>query len=580
MKKKFTGFLVCLLMLCMSIFAGCNLVETDSDKLYNAVVAEIYNKDNKKVAEITNRDLLSGYQSYGAQYVQYYNYTKAEAVNMTLKQLENRKIAVITAENLFSVDRTGKGLSSLEKTYLYESTEKSLKQNLDSYYKELAQDTSSESEEEKDNQKFNGYKKNVELEYDNDKYVISKIEKNDGLLEDYRPLGENKDYNDAQDRALIYDNLINSLYNENYKTAYQKYFKDLKAGEYGMKLSTNSKEVFEREIKRLYDINYENYMVEKYNETFKNSSNISNISTEDILNLYSSKVRANYAKYVLEEDSTYDKNVSDTLTDVYYFKNDENSTKYFTVANILFQFDDEQQAKYNSLSAELDANKGQDGCDNIQNQIDALYNQINPVIRQYNPVTDEYEEIENSSNLTVDDIIYDQIEVLLDNAQATGNVNHIGDTINDLIYKYNEDPGMFNAKSPYVIGVKDEKAVSNFVEEFNEAGLDLYNNGYGEIGDVAVAKSQYGVHVLIYTGKCENLFDGINSSFNITSEEAILKLNSTRPNILLDKTYLDVLYDELYSNNFSYFQSANANFLREDYNIKLYKGRFAESLKD
>lgn len=581
MKKKFTGFLVCLLMLCMSIFAGCNLVETDNDKLYNAVVAEIYNKDNKKVAEITNRDLLSGYQSYGAQYVQYYGYTKTEAVNMTLKQLENRKITIITAENLFEIDRTGKGLSTLEKTYLYESTVKSLKENLNSYYKELVDDDSSTDDtDDEDSKTFNGYEKNAELSEQNGSYVVSKIEKKDGLLEDYRPTGANRDYNNADDKALIYQNFVDSLFNENYQKAYSNYLKDLKAGEYGMKLSTNNKEVFEREIERLYNINYENYMVEKYTESFKNSSNISNITTEDILNLYSSKVRANYAKYVLEEDSSYDKNVSDALKDVYYFKNDDESTKYFTVANILFQFDDNQQATYNSLSEQLSANKGKEGYDAIESQIDALYNQINPVIRQYNSITGKYEEIENSSNLTVDDIIYGQIEVLLDNAQTTGNVNHIGDTINDLIFKYNEDPGMFNAESPYVIGVKDEKAVSNFVEEFNEAGLELYNNGYGEIGDIAVAKSQYGIHVLIYTGKCENLFGGINSSFNITSTEAIKTLYNTRPNILLDKTYFDVLYDELYSDNFSYFQSANANFLREDYNIKLYKGRIADSLKD
>ena len=137
MKKKFTGFLVCLLMLCMSIFAGCNLVETDNDKMYNAIVAEIYYKDNSKVAVITNRDLVSAYQSYGAQQVQYYGKTKAEAVNMTIIQLQNRKIAVLTAEKMFGIDKTGKGLTTLEKTYLYEMTQDAIKSNLDSYYNEI-----------------------------------------------------------------------------------------------------------------------------------------------------------------------------------------------------------------------------------------------------------------------------------------------------------------------------------------------------------------------------------------------------------------------------------------------------------
>lgn len=591
MKKKFTGIFVCLLMLCMSIFAGCSLVETDSDKLYNAVVAEIRNKEGAKVAEITNRDLLSGYQSYGAQYVQYYGYTKKQAVNMTLKQLENRKITVVTAENLFGINKDGKGLTTLEKTYLWESTYDSLKENLDYYYEEIVGSTSEEeTESESDNVSFTGYEKNAELTLDGDgNYVVSKIDKKDGLLEDYRPAGEDRDYNDAEDKALLYDNFVKSLYNKDYEKAYEKYLKDLKSAEYGMKLSSVSKEVFEREIERLYKVNYENYLVQKYTEELLSSSNVSNITTEDILNLYSSKVRAGYTKYVLENNSSYSSDVSDKLKDVYYFKNDNESTKYFTVANILFQFDDNQQATYDSLSKELESNKGKDGYDAIKAQIDGLYTQIEPVIRQYNDVTGEYEVVDNTGNLTVNDIIYDKIEVVLKNAQTTGNVNVIGDSINDLIYKYNEDPGMFNAETPYVIGVDSEgKAVSSFVEEFNDAGLELYDNGNGQVGDVAIAKSQYGIHVLIYTGKCENLFDGINSSFNLTSstssdedaQKAIEVLYSTRTNIFVDKTYFDVLYDELYSDNSSYFQSAHTNFLREDYQIKIYRGRFADSLKD
>lgn len=594
MKKKFTGILVCLLMLCMSIFAGCNLVETDNSKLYNAVVAEIYNKDNAKVAVITNRDLISGYQSYGATYVQYYGYSMEKAVDMTLKQLENRKIAVLTAEKQYGIDSTGKGLSTTEKNYLYDSTVSSLKENLDSYYDDIVGSDTEETEEDKVT--FKGYEKSATLSTDSDgNYVIVKEDKQDGILDDYRHTGADKDYNNASDKALIYDNFVKSLYNENYEKAYQNYLKDLKVAEYGLKLSKNSKEIFEREIERLYKINYENYMVEKYTESFENDENISNITTQDILNLYSSKVRAGYTQYVLEKDSGYDDNISSSLKDMYYFKNDNESTKYFTVANILFKFDDAQQAKYNTLKSQLDANSGKDGYDSIVAQIDDLYAQIEPVIRQYNEVTDEYEEIENINNLTVDDIIYnDEIQIslqtALQTAQTTENVNIIGDTINGYIYKYNEDGGMFNADMPYVIGVDvNGDAVSSFVDEFNDAGLDLYNNGNGKIGDIAVTRSQYGIHVLVYTGACENLFDGINSTFNLAStttedderaENAIVKLYNTRVNPLVDKTYFDVLYDELYTDNFTYFQSANSNFLREDYSIKVYRGRIADSLKD
>ncbi len=49
--------------------------------------------------------------------------------------------------------------------------------------------------------------------------------------------------------------------------------------------------------------------------------------------------------------------------------------------------------------------------------------------------------------------------------------------------------------------------------------------------------------------------------------------------MLVDKTYLDLLYDEIYQDNYAFFEQANINFLRENYEIKVYQGRFADSLK-
>ena len=178
------------------------------------------------------------------------------------------------------------------------------------------------------------------------------------------------------------------------------------------------------------------------------------------------------------------------------------------------------------------------------------------------------------STLTVNDV-YNTMKTQLSSAQNTNDVNVVGDTINDFIYLYNEDTGMFNAESNYVIGIdKDGNAVSSFVESFNEAGIELYNNGKAEIGDISgLVRSEYGIHVLIYTGKCENLFDGIDSSFSLT-ENAIQKLYTTRVNVLVDKTYFDVMYDEIYADNYSYFEDANMNFLSENYNVTRYTSRY------
>ncbi len=587
MKSKIKVFLMCFVLLCMSLFAGCSLVETNNNKLYNAVVADIYNKEGKKVAEISNRELISGYESYGNMYVQYYNYTKAQAVDMTLKQLENRKIVILEAEKLFNVNyETGEGLDEKEKGYIYDQTVESLNANLKNYYDKVL-GTTEEEEKDEDEIKFEGYSKNVTLDYDeNGNYVIKKLNVKDGLLDGYRPTNNilKSFYNEAE-KAEIYDNFIEKGFSsDDYQKALKYYLIDLKSAEYGMNLTTDAKSMFEREIERLYKVNYENYIVQKYSENNKKSGEIASVTTDDILKLYSSKVRASYTKYAIEKDGNYGENVSSSLNDVYYFRGDEEANKYFTVANILFKFDDAQTARYEEINKKLSESEVYD---EYESDLNALYSQIKPVIRQLNEDTGIYEEIDNDFNLSVNDIIYDKIQIALKNAQTTGDVGYIGDTINNYIYTYNEDTGMFNAKSNYVIGVdKDGKAVSSFVEEFNEAGLKLYNNGRGKIGDMEVARSSYGIHVLVYTGACENLFDGIDETFelggNAGSEEgehAISVLANTRVNMLVDKTYLDLLYDEIYQDNYAFFEQANINFLRENYEIKVYQGRFADSLK-
>lgn len=587
MKSKIKVFLMCFVLLCMSLFAGCSLVETNNNKLYNAVVADIYNKEGKKVAEISNRELISGYESYGNMYVQYYNYTKAQAVDMTLKQLENRKIVILEAEKLFNVNyETGEGLDEKEKGYIYDQTVESLYANLKNYYDKVL-GTTEEEEKDEDEIKFEGYSKNVTLDYDeNGNYVIKKLNVKDGLLDGFRPTNNilKSFYNEAE-KAEIYDNFIEKGFSsDDYQKALKYYLIDLKSAEYGMNLTTDAKSMFEREIERLYKVNYENYIVQKYSENNKKSGEIASVTTDDILKLYSSKVRASYTKYAIEKDGNYGENVSSSLNDVYYFRGDEEANKYFTVANILFKFDDAQTARYEEINKKLSESEVYD---EYESDLNALYSQIKPVIRQLNEDTGIYEEIDNDFNLSVNDIIYDKIQIALKNAQTTGDVGYIGDTINNYIYTYNEDTGMFNAKSNYVIGVdKDGKAVSSFVEEFNEAGLKLYNNGRGKIGDMEVARSSFGIHVLVYTGACENLFDGIDETFelggNAGSEEgehAISVLANTRVNMLVDKTYLDLLYDEIYQDNYAFFEQANINFLRENYEIKVYQGRFADSLK-
>ena len=572
MKKKFAGILMSFCLLCMGLLAGCSLVEPNYKNYYNQVVAVVENKTTKEKSEITKRDLITAYQSYGYTYEQYYGYTREEAVKYSLELLENRKITIMTAESEFGINKKGDGLSDKEKTYLWQEVVDSLNENLDIYYDNVIGAT--DEEEENSDITFEGYEKNATIEEQDGRYVIKKTNTEEDLLANFHPT-VNRDFYKEEDHNLIYenfwDNVINS--NDDYKKAFDNYFKELKAMEYGMGLSTDAPSVFNREIDRLYNVAYENYILEKYSYSNKNLDSLSSITPAQIVNLYTSKVKASYTQYVLEEDSAYDTNVQESLNDVYYFKNDDSSTKFFTVANVLFKFTDEQQAQHDAIVAKMEKDDGGYYHEQYEQELDKLYSQITPVLRQYNEETGIYEEVEDTNNLTVEDA-YNKMVIALSSAQAEG-INKVGDTINEFIYTYGEDTGMFNAESNYVVGIDSEgNAVSSFVESFNDAAIELYNNGNGQIGDISgLVRSEYGIHVLFYTGPCVNLFDGIDSSFTL-NENAIETLYNTRVNILVDKTYFDVLYDEIYADNYAYFENANMNFLRENYNIKEYGGRF------
>lgn len=559
MKKKFTGMLICLLMVCMSLFAGCSLIEVDSNKYYNSIVAEVKNKEGEVVAKITSEELLNGYQTYGVYQEYYSGMTRAEAVQETIKYLQNRKITLIEAEKKYDVDREGKNLEDLEETYIWEQVASTLQSNLD-YYLNAEEDdkTSSEESSKTDAATYSGYSAKAYLAKDGEgNFIIKQANPTKGVLDDFTPSVSHKDYNNKQDRELIYANFReNNRYGEKF-TAYTKYLNNLKALEEGRGFSTNEKEVFEREIEKLYNQSYENYIISRYTYDLLNKGDVAAVEVQELLDLYSSKVRTSYTQYMIEQDSQYDTNMGSDPTTIYYYKEDGTATKFFSVANILFNKSATQTGKY-----ELIVRSDSDG--------DGVYEQ------------DSKEVVSKSS---IYDFIEENIAGVIGAASTSKNPEIFGDALKECVFKYNQDPGMLSATANYYIGVDSEgKAVSSFVEEFNNAGLALYNNGQGVIGNIEITESDYGIHVLVYTGAYENLFAGIDHTFALNEEQtegqlsAIEVLNTTRINPMLNKTLFDALYDELYVDNSSKIQQADLDVLRSGYSFTTYSGRIPDVL--
>lgn len=591
MRKKIVGLLLCFTLFSMSILTGCSLFTRNTQLYYDTVVATL-EKDGK-VLQITKKELIESYSNYGAMYEQYYGYSIKDAYDMSLTIAENRKITVNEAE---AIVKNRGGLTKKEKAYIWQQTMDSLLDNLNSYYDEIV--GNEDETEETESITFEGYTKNAKIE--NGQVIRTTIPTK--VIDSFEYDENNAhDYSNKEDLALIYDNFVDFVLsgNEDYQKAFEKYKQALIVSEQGLDLSQDSPSLFAREIDRLCKIMYENYMVEVFSEEYENYDEISSVTINDILSLYSSKVRRGYVQYEIEGDSSYDETIQKDASSVYYYKNGEGETQYFTVANILLKFNDEQQATYDALYEKFygqspddgDApdvgDMGYDGSyskTQYENDLNALYSQLKPVVREKDS---DGNYVEKESSLTQDELLK-LIQSQLSSAKTT---TEKADLINQYIYMYNEDEGMFNASSCYVIGQDaDENAVSSFVEPFNEAGLKLYNNGAGKFGDTSsYVRTNYGLHILIYTGKAENeniakLQTSVDENYELVynegdeydSDSAIYILYNTRINPLVDKTYFDVLYDEVFKDNSGEYESKKLEEARNGYVITHYESRYSD----
>ena len=109
-----------MLIMCVSVFAGCSLVGRNDKNYYEATVATISYVDGT-TENINKRDLITAFNSYGYNYVQNYNYTTKQAVQQTLETVINRRITIKAVENYYK--NLGEDLLlGNETTYLYDET--------------------------------------------------------------------------------------------------------------------------------------------------------------------------------------------------------------------------------------------------------------------------------------------------------------------------------------------------------------------------------------------------------------------------------------------------------------------------
>ncbi|MBP3431496.1 MAG: hypothetical protein J6K39_01400 [Clostridia bacterium] len=572
MKRKIAALLLVLIM-CVSVFTGCSLWERDDKAFYESVAGRVTYTDGQ-VDEITNRELIMAYRSYGYNYVDNYGYTVEQALEVTLGTVVDNKVKIKDVKECYE-EKNEALFNDREKTYLWNTTFDSLYSNLTEYYNNilgLKSSDESNSSEQTNSSVYEEYDRQTSFATKDGKLVIKLNNPETTVRDSYDISAGTRDYEAKSDGGVQLDKeaMYNKLYalvgnkttkaEKDWGNAFKNYIDTIKEN-YSYMTFTTDKDCFMFEMDRVYNILKDNYLVQKYSEIYTNQTGLSPVTVDEVLKSYSEKVRADYTKYYSQKDSTYETNMISDSANMDYVLTDGEAT-FFNVGYIKMEFTDAQKADLAELKAKNEAGSIND----YDAQVDALYAAVVANIR-------DAETGEKTGNTISATNLRTEIETVVSGAGANAATEQEktyakADAFRKYLYLYNDDDTMKGAETATMFGIKkDGSVLAN--ETFSgktdiEAAIkELYSNGTAEVGKLStLVRAEDGIYLFFYAGEVENLFS-VTKDFDVSTEENNVKtLASTRINIFSNKTIFDKLYEELTSSYSSIFESLHIEYLK------------------
>ena len=375
MKKKVFSLVLCLVM-CASVLAGCNLFSRDLETYYNTVVAQInyqysIGAENYSYTEdITKRDLINAYNSYGYNYTQN-GYTQEQAVEMTLDTLINRSL-MITEDERYYKDAGEELLNDAEKTYLWEETNEAIYDNFRSYYNDILgiEDGDSSSSDDSTGTVYSLYEKQAVLYTKADGTlgvkkvdIVTNVRDSKHVLKNNDGIAYDVEYQDANGdyifKDLIYENILAYTRNTaggsgstNFRSALNEYMNVVRENYSYLDLE-DQETCFMFELDRIYNILKDNYMVEKYEQIYNrlatSGSTVTNVKVSDVVNYFENEVIGDYEQYISDSE-TFQTDILSQSTTSYYINSSDAS--YFNVAVIKINLED---GALDALDAKLES---------------------------------------------------------------------------------------------------------------------------------------------------------------------------------------------------------------------------------
>ena len=190
--------------------------------------------------------------------------------------------------------------------------------------------------------------------------------------------------------------------------------------------------------------------------------------------------------------------IGDGVDTMYYYPSLENADKYYYVYQILFSFTDEQAA----FLEELDGDEGA-----IEEFTNKFFTELktqasNPDFDIEDENSKPFADEEENVSAVVERLQSELQAVYGDSAKSDAERQAAAiEIFVDYMYKYNDDPGIFNNAYGYLMTADPED--SGWVDAFNELGdaIFTYDNAVGNAfesdGKLAWRASDYGIHLMM-----------------------------------------------------------------------------------
>lgn len=594
--RKF-AFMLMFLISFTFILSGCNLFERNWYEYYNAVVVSIEYPNQEENIEINKRELLSAFDNYGKNLVANYGYTYKQAVDDTLTQLINQKIKLRIAKD----DAV---ITNADKNKLYRDSLLEVENYFETYIEEVKKDwnvalptiTDPETEAE-DIVLYNPYETKVRVERDlNGKLKLILLETQN---EDKQEELEFEFMVDAFDKETISEKLYEYVMNQTtfssenemltpieeyskqtariFKEAVKRFTNILKKSEEGLKLSTDDESVLKRALQKFYDNKLDNLLLTKMSEIITPTSDYAGVDVAQVMSRYENMVKQSYEKYAFSNDALKNDMLGNFADVNYYgdFYSQKPTQEYFFVSHFLLQLTEEQKQELTDLEAKKElGGTGEVGEVEYVQRRQQILNRI--PVKERDLETGKIIEVTNPTSQKYLADIMNELQHAY--AQAGNNLQNKVNAFKDIMYKYNQDPGVLNSEYLYVIGTED----SQMDAEFTRVARDLHKNG--KVGDynLSPAVSSYGVHILFYAGDVAShmpyQFENLNSI--VFNEEDILTLESTLLNPFSNKTLLDKVYESIQNTISNNNEKSYLNIVKKDLKIEKFTSNYKDMILD